>query len=66
MTNSITKIKLQLKIKNKELHDALKDYDESVRSKKDHKVSSRVVNKINKIKAEITELTSELNTLESL
>lgn len=64
MTNSILSIKLQLKIKNQELHNAEKEYHESLRCKKDYSVCSPLVNRINKIKSEITELTTKLKTLE--
>lgn len=65
MTNSIVSIKLQLKIKNLELQKAVKEYNESVKGKKDYSVYSPIVNKINKFKSEITELTTKLKTLES-
>ena len=66
MTNNIISIKLQLKIKNLELQKAVKEYNDSVRGKKDYSIYSPIVNRINKINSEITELTMKLKNLESL
>ena len=60
MNNSNSGIKLQLQIKNQELSKAERDYYEAIRNHDDSFVFSSIVNRINKIKAEITDLNNKL------